>query len=611
MPKILSRILVSLILLSGCCFHAAAQENFEVRKVEFKGNKTLKKDFLLGGMAVKEVSYFDKKINKKEPYLYGRELMDLDLERLIRIYQSEGFLEAKATLLPLQINEKKKTLKLVIEIEEGRPVLIDSITFRLGEKLENVAADSLLKKVTKKLELDKGTRFRDESVNLDVQLIANAFQNVGYAYVKVKYDLSLKPGDYVTGIFYSIDPGPVCLVGATSISGNVHVSEKFIRKQLKYKEGEVYNKSMLTKTRQNLYNLQLFRVVSVLPETNPVARKETIPVTLTIKEAPRLSTRFGVGYGTEDKFRTFLDLNYLGFLSGARRINLYIKHSALLPYSVSLRWIQPRFWGDKSSITFNPFINRSAEPGYETRTYGINIPVTYRFNEWLNSTLTYYYENVKQNVEANDPEFTDLENNKFLYNKSGLMLSNLYDNSTPKFSATKGVNISIGFKLNGFLFGGDYNYTRLWGAFRTYYTIGDITLAFRVMAGGISSADTSNFIPVEDRFYSGGSTSIRGWNRSGLGPRRESGTPLGGKSILETSFEVRYPLFWRLSGAVFIDAGNVWTQSYTYHIDQLGYAVGPGLRLESPIGPVRFDVGFPVWNDKKRPHFFISVGQAF
>jgi outer membrane protein insertion porin family len=264
-----------------------------------------------------------------------------------------------------------------------------------------------------------------------------------------------------------------------------------------------------------------------------------------------------------------------------------------------------------SSIELNPFITRNTEPGYKTRTYGVNMPITYQFNSWLNSSLNYYLEDVQQTVEQDDPEFQNPESTKFLYNKSGILFTTIFNNSNPRFSPEKGMNLSIGFKVNGYLFGGDFSYTRLMGDLRTYHRVGDLVIAARILAGGISSADTSGFIPVEDRFYSGGSNSVRGWNRAELGPKRESGSPLGGKSILEGNLELRYKLFWRLSGVVFLDAGNVWQQSYDYQINELGYAAGSGLRLDTPIGPVRFDVGFPVWNEKKSPQFFISVGQAF
>jgi len=606
-------IVFILLCLIFVIFHKLlnGQENYEVRQVTFRGNKTLDEDFLLDGMALKEVSWLEKVLTKNEPFLFKKELIRLDMERLTRLYQSQGFLKVNVQLLPLKVNEKKETVKIIFKIEEGEPVKVNTVTLELFEENETINIDSIRNRLSRELAMDSGERFRDEAIKNDKQTIDNAFRNLGFAYANTNYSLDLDTKKMATDIHFSVYPGPKTYVGETTISGNKHVSDKFIRKQLQYKQGALYNKSLLNKTRENLYRLRLFRVVSVLPQKNAPSEQSLIPVDIYIEEAPRLSTRFGTGYGTEDKFRAFLDLNYRGFLGGARRLNLYLKHSSLEPYSAHLNWIQPQFLGTKSSISLNPFIERKSEPGFETRTYGINIPVTYRFNNWLNSKMTYYLEDVEQSIELGDKELQDIEDEKFPYNKSGFVFSTVFDSSNPTFSPEEGFNISVGVKFNGYIFGSDFNYTRLWGDFRTYHDIGSVILDFRIMAGGISSADSSNFIPVEDRFYSGGSNSIRGWTRSQLGPKRESGTPLGGKSILETNFEVRYPLFWRLSAVAFFEAGNVWKPSYFYNLSDLGYAAGPGLRIETPIGPVRLDLGFPLWNEKTSPAFFISVGQAF
>lgn len=603
-------LLIYFLSLAGI-IHLSAQENYEVRKVTFKGNKTLKKDFLLDNMAVKEVSWIEKIATKKEPFLYSQELMDLDLDRLKRVYQSEGFLQAESSVVALNINDKKQTVKVVIEIEEGEQVVTDTISMEVIQYQGNMDTDSLFKRFSRELNLKEGKRFRDEALKQDTRFIEDAFKSLGYAYSSADYNLNLKPRELTTDIRYIVKPGPMSYLGETRISGNKHVSEEFIRKQLKYHEGELYDQSRLDRTRQILYSLQLFRVVSVLPDRDPQTQKSPIPVNIYIEEAPRLSTRFGAGYGSEDKFRTFLDLNYRGFLGGARRINLYLKHSALEPYSVRLRWIQPRFLGFNSTISVNPFLIRNKEPGYDTRTFGVNVPLAYQFSPSTTGKITYYIENVQQQIETGDSEFLDMESNKFLYNKSGILLSGVFNNSAPAFSPVSGMNLSLNYKVNGHIFGSDFNYTRLWGDFRTYQDLGNFVLAFRIMAGGISSADSSGFIPVEDRFYSGGSNSIRGWNRSELGPSRESGTPVGGKSIFESNVEIRYPLVWRLSLVAFFEAGNVWEKSWSYDFNNLAYAAGSGLRLETPIGPVRFDVGVPLWNEKKSPQFFISVGQAF
>ena len=587
------------------------QENYEIRRVSFHGNKTLDDDYLMAQMAIKNVSFPEKLFTRETPSLFNRKLMDLDLGRLIKTYQSEGFLNVKVTLRPLKVNDKRKTVSIDIGIQEGEPIEADSITIRLIEESGRIDMDSLVKQTSRRLELKNRERFRDESLNNDLQIIEDAFKNLGYAYAKVTYQLHLDPAKLKTRISYTVTPGPVCMFGETTISGNKHVLTKFIRGQMSYSNGKCYNKSSLSKTRENLYQLQLFRVVSVLPQTDLKTKKNPIPVIIYIEEAPRISTRFGIGYGTEDKLRTFLEQNYRNILGTPTRLNLYLKHSSLEPYTASIKWIIPQFPVKNSSLTVNPFISRNSEPGYETRTYGFNLPLNYRFNSWLSTSAAYYLEDVKQMAESGNEEFTDRENKDFPYSKSGMLFNILVNNSEPRFSPEKGINISIGFKLNGYLFGSHFNYTRLWADFRTYKKLGEIVLAGRIMAGGIKSSDTGGFIPVEDRFYAGGSNSVRGWNRSELGPLRENGSPSGGKSIMEGNLEVRFPLLWKLNGVFFMDTGNVWTGAYDYHFNQLAYATGPGLRIDTPIGPIRLDLGFPVWNEKKSPRFFISIGQAF
>ncbi|WP_321346611.1 BamA/TamA family outer membrane protein [uncultured Draconibacterium sp.] len=590
---------------------ANGQENYEIRDINFKGNRSLDKSFLMDKLVVEEVSFLEKLLTNNEPTLFSRELIDLDLERLKRTYQSEGFVYVNVKLDSLKVNDNRQIVKLNFIIDENEPFVVDTVIFKLTERGDQINIDSIAERNIKKLALRKEERFSDEALKEDVSLIRNLFLDMSFAYVDVNYKIQLDTLQQSVGITYLIDPGPVSHFGQTTVSGNKHVAEDFIRKQFSYSEGQDYNKSLLDKTRESLYHLQLFSVVSVLPQKDKTTLKNPIPVNLYIEEAPRINSEFGAGYGTEDKFRAFIDFTYLGFLGSARRINIYAKHSAIEPYYLSLKWTQPQIFDKKGTVSINPFLGRNVEPGYETKTFGLNLPVTYKFTNQLNATLTYYYEKVTQSIESGDPEFPDPEDENYLYNKSGVLLSSVFATASPKFSPQQGVNLSMGIKLNGYKFGGDFSYMRLWGDFRTYQKIDDMVLALRGMIGGIHSSDDDGFIPVEDRFYSGGSNSVRGWSRSQLGPKRESGTPLGGKSILEGNVELRYPLFWRLSGVAFVESGNVWEKAFSYNFNDLAYAAGGGLRVDTPIGPVRFDVGFPLWNEKKSPQFFISVGQAF
>jgi outer membrane translocation and assembly module TamA len=128
-------------------------------------------------------------------------------------------------------------------------------------------------------------------------------------------------------------------------------------------------------------------------------------------------------------------------------------------------------------------------------------------------------------------------------------------------------------------------------------------------------------VPFSKRFFLGGSTSLRGWGRLEVSPLSGAGLPIGGRSMLEASTELRVPVWGNLAAVGFVDAGNVWDGAWDYELGDLRFAVGPGLRYQTPIGPVRADFGYQltpiegllVDGEPERRHWRIhfSIGQAF
>jgi outer membrane protein insertion porin family len=604
-PLIPFIILLSLVLVN---ISLHAQENYEIRKINFTGNDSIDDDLLLDAMVMYPLSYLEKKLTKKEPSLYNEQLLETDLERLTRYYQREGFIDAKVEPDKIKANDNKRKVDLRFKIEQGTPFRVDSIWLTGNTTPNEINIDSVFQSVKAKLQLLPNQRFRDDALTSDLNLIKNSFSQHGYAYAQSDYQLTLNRAEKEVSIHYVITPGPRCHFGTTQLKGNKHTEEKFIRKQLKFKEGDIYNLFLLDESRKNLYKLQLFSVLSIQPELTK-QKSTPIPVRIYIEEAPRFTSKYGLGYGTEDKFRAFAELNYKGFPSGAQRLNLQLKHSALNPYLVNFSWIQPQFFNPKLSLTINPFISRYDEPGYQIRDLGFNVRLTDQLSDHLSAQANYYFEKVKNfNAEGDSTSTTKKD---IPYNKSGVIFSILYDTSNPKFSPSKGLNIILAYKLNGYAFGGDYDYSRIWTDIRNYQGLGKLVLASRLMVGGIRSGNKDHFIPVEDRFYAGGSNSVRGWQRSELGPLRDTGKPLGGSSVIQGALELRLPLVWKLSAVSFLDFGNVWEDEFKYKLNELAYAGGGGLRFDTPIGPIRFDIGVPLWNQKRSAEFFISVGQAF
>ncbi len=147
-------------------------------------------------------------------------------------------------------------------------------------------------------------------------------------------------------------------------------------------------------------------------------------------------------------------------------------------------------------------------------------------------------------------------------------------------------------------------------------------LASRLQFGNLRPADDDEAnIPFAKRYFLGGATSVRGWGRFEISPLTESGLPIGGDSMLAFSEELRAMLRGNFGAVFFLDVGNVWAKSWAYDLTDLRYAIGPGLRYQTPVGPMRFDFGYqlnPIPNlqvngepQTRRWRIHFSIGQAY
>jgi outer membrane translocation and assembly module TamA len=141
----------------------------------------------------------------------------------------------------------------------------------------------------------------------------------------------------------------------------------------------------------------------------------------------------------------------------------------------------------------------------------------------------------------------------------------------------------------------------------------NVLFATRLLLGAIEPYGGSDDIPFYLRLFAGGPGSVRGFAVRRLGPLDKEGDPIGGKSLIEGSAELRFPIAGQFAGAVFVDAGKVFRDSFTYKLHALRYAVGTGIRYNTPVGPLRLDVGFIL--DRRADEDFgrveFSIGQAF
>jgi outer membrane protein insertion porin family len=265
---------------------------------------------------------------------------------------------------------------------------------------------------------------------------------------------------------------------------------------------------------------------------------------------------------------------------------------------------------------------------YSLRSFGGELTAQRQFDLYTNAFVRYRLEDAA--VTPGTAQFDSLRVSiPRAYRKASWGLGVFYNGGQPLFAPTHGHYYAIQLDYSGpfsefYSFRTVFHYVKITLEGRTYREAAPgLVMAYRLKFGTLEVLDDSlNFAPLEERFYAGGSSSVRGWQRSKLGPHIGD-TPIGGQSLLEGSVEARFKIFRASSpkflrafgGAIFVDFGNVWSTSLSYKWYDFRYGTGLGLRYETPIGPIRLDAARktelkrPV--DKRRWEFYLSVGQAF
>lgn len=593
------------------CTTLQAQDQYLITGISFEGNKTISSNELIENLNAVPTNWFQRSILGVDPSYYQKELFQEDLQNIIWFYQRKGFLNAQ--ILSVEENAYKKYLKtsITVRIDEGLPILVNTATFKRISSGENTPTmDSVLNIIEKNGYLKKSEIFTDENLLNDEKNITEKLSNVGFPMAKVNYTLTIN-GNKVD-INWEINPGPRSKFGKITFSGPVRTKESYLSHKLTFKEGDIFDGSKIIDSQKKLYDLGLFQLVIIKSKLDNIDINNVIPIEVIVKEAPIFKTEVGIGYGRDEKFRVSTNFNFNGPFGWPDKISIEAKHSALDAFKIGFIYVNQDFYGLHTPLRIKSYLRRQTEPSFEAKRKGIDVTVLRNFGSEIFASAMINYENVIQ--DTNKISSLNMGNGFHEnYDKTGVTFGFNLNTSTRIFTPVSGMQMSMVFSYIGITPNSIYHYAVSQLDFRKYFTLKNkiLTFAYKLNIGTIHSFDTDQYIPVEDRYFSGGSNSIRGWSRSMLGPIDSDGIPIGGNSLLENNVELRWS-FTPLFGLVtFLDFGNVWTQPFHYALDELKYSTGVGFRYSTPIGPIRLDFAVPVFAGKPELQFWLSVGQAF
>jgi outer membrane protein insertion porin family/translocation and assembly module TamA len=622
------------------------QAGVQVKDLSFTGNTAVTTAQLKSVLATAE--------SPKLPWgpreYFRREEFEADLKRVVAFYRDRGYPDARVRSFDVRLSDDQKSVRLTVDIEEGEPIRVERVVITGLDPIPEEHRQEL----DARLPLKVGEPLDGALLQASREAALDELKDHGYPNPEVKTAVDPGSSERLRVVSFNAEPGRLVYVGRIEVEGTASINDRIVRRQLTFRPGQLFQQSKLRESQRRLYSMELFNFVNVEAVTTvdiatasvetvgPENAADRIPTRVTVTEGKHRKVNFGLGYGTEEKARGEIDWRHVNFFGGARTAGVFARYSAI-DRGVRLNFRQPYFFNPRYSFGLSGQSWFSNELAYELTTVGGRATVTREFTrsrsvlaarQTTTLALTYVneWEDYTISDEARaDPTFRDElialgldpETGSDKGQLSSLMLDAGRNTTGNLLDAKKGYVAIVHLETAGRFLGGDFDYHEISAEGRFYQSLGDrVVVAVRGRAGSIdSSGPEDELVPFFKRYFLGGSTNLRGWGRYEVSPLSGEGNPIGGHSFVNFSTEVRVPIVGKFGAVLFLDGGNVWTNPWNLNLNDLRYDAGPGLRYNTPIGPVRLDVGWQLnpipgllvnGAEQKRPlrvHF--SIGQAF
>ena len=534
-----------------------------------------------------------------------RQRLDEDVDRIIQLYNDHGYVQARVESSEIQVDREKARATI-------RVVVVEGPQFKVGGV--DVMGNAVLpvEEIRKRIELKPGDVFSRSKLRDSVKGVADLYSAIGRASADVTPNTLQDTPARLVNIVFEINEGPETYVERINISGNTRSEEKILRREIPMAEGDLFTSQKLARAKQRLTNLNYFDKVEA--KTAPGSAKDKVIVNIEVTEKPTGLFSIGGGYSSQDGVLGTLDLSQRNFLGKGWEVFLRLRGGSNLQTG-TIGFTEPWLFDRPLAAGFDIFNNRRILPDYTVNSLGADIRFGHPIGEYSrwNAIYRVSQDRITNVNPLGSPELISQEGTH-LTSLVGLSLSR--DTRDSVYDPTRGGTASIGFDFAGIGFGEQFARSV---ASTTYFQPLpwlDHVLSFRLMVG-YSFGWNKDPVPLFERFYMGGSNSLRQFKSLQVSPKDNTGTRIGGNSEALGTVEYQIPLFFGIKAAVFYDVGQVWGPDIAggtkIDLGDLRHGMGAGLRWNSPFGPIRVDYGIKLDQRKGESfgNFNFSAGSSF
>ena len=617
--------------------------------VGFDGNKYFSGELLESRLAIQTASF-------ASPGHFSQQLVRDDADSIRGLYLSNGFIEAKVDPeVDDDYGGKVGNLFVRFHITEGSQTRVAGLKLTGNHALK----DEELLNVTGST---KGQPYSDANVASDRNNILALYFNEGFPDARFESDVEQASEPNRMQLTYRITEGKQVRVDRTLITGYEYTRPKIIQRQVQVKAEAPLREGDVVETQRRLYNLGIFTRVQVAPQ-NPRGTAANKDVVVEVQEGNRYTIGYGGGLEAQrlggvngSPASSSFSISPLGifevsranFLGRAQTVAFKVRASTfqyrgLLSYSIPDFFARQHF-----SLVVTTFADKTRDvQTFTAQRYEGSIELAQTLTPI--TTLLYRYTFRRVVVPASSlrilPAQIPLLSQPTLISAFGITW--VRDRRNNPADPSRGSFNTADVSLPEKAIGSSANFLRVFVQNSTYHPFGRAMVFARSTQFGVEKplrGTTPAQIPLPERFFAGGGTSIRGFSLNDAGPRDATGFPIGGLALLAFNQEVRFPMRLPfvgnlLGGAVFYDAGNVfstvslitlrWSPPSLTDLSYFSHTIGFGFRYATPIGPVRLDLGYqlnparfsivntntipPTTQTARIPHFqfFFNIGSSF
>jgi len=588
----------------------------------FEGVKVSIRTIKFSGISLPEKN-LKEIMSLKEGGIYNPDIIGTDRETLKDFYNALGYLTAN--IEEFQTNPPFPPLVKEVGIdsyrgEGGLPNKIDIIV-RINEGLKteiervNVIGTNLVPEaeVRKAINIKPGDVYNDFDIS-DARFRVIDLYNT-YGLTEAVVSIKREGIGQKTSLTFQIDEGAETLFGKTIIVGNNNTKYAVVRRELQQKEDTPFNYRILTKERQKLYKLDLFTDVDMEVLDRYDHKKDVL---IKLREGNAGAVELSFGYAEYEGFRGIFDLSYRNLWGMNRQGSLRFELSSLEKRYI-LQYSEPWFLG--IPLQFRAFLLSEDKKEInidtrETRYRLIRHTATAGFEKKIGDSLKseLYYEFSLVNTFDVKPDVILSREDTGALVISGIRLGIIYDTRDNPFYPEKGILSGISVKLTSPVFLSETSFIKLMFYGNAYQElIKGVVFAISLRGGIAQGYLKTDELPIVERFFLGGRTTVRGYEQDTLGPKGSDGNPTGGNVFLMENLEIRTSLGKGIGIVAFLDGGNVWVKIKDINSTDIKFTTGLGLRYNTPVGPIRIDYGQKLQRKpgESRGEIHFSIGHAF